>query len=45
MVLSDSLEMVGVELKATWAQTRRANGEIVQHSKCMEIWKVHGPYL
>ena len=30
MVLSDSLEMVGVELKATWSQTRKANGDIIQ---------------
>ena len=41
MVLSDSLEMVGVELKATWAQTRRANGEIVQErvSNTVNAWK------
>ena len=30
LVLSDSLQMVGVELKATWQQTRKANGDIVQ---------------
>ena len=30
LVLSDNLEMVGVELKATWQQTRKANGDIVQ---------------
>ena len=30
MVLSESLEMVGVELKATWAKATRANGDIVQ---------------
>ena len=30
MVLSDSLEMVGVELKATWSQTRKVNGDVIQ---------------
>ena len=30
MVLSESLEMVGVELKATWSQTRKANGDFIQ---------------
>ena len=30
MVLADSLEMVGVELKATWSQTRKVNGDIIQ---------------
>ena len=30
MVLSDSLDMVGVELKATWSKTRQANGNVIQ---------------
>ena len=30
MVISDSLEMVGVELRATWIQTRKVNGDIIQ---------------
>ena len=30
MTISDHLEMIGVELRATWNQTRRVNGEIVQ---------------
>ena len=30
MILSDHLDMVGVQLKATWTQTRKANGDIVQ---------------
>ena len=30
MVLSDHLDMVGVELKATYTQTRKANGDILQ---------------
>jgi hypothetical protein len=29
MVLSDHLDMVGVQLKATWTQTRKANCDIV----------------
>ena len=29
-VLSDSLEMVGVEVKSSWVQTRKANGDIIQ---------------
>ena len=41
MVLSDSLEMVGVELKSTWTQTRKANGEIIQTrvSNTINSWK------
>ena len=41
MALSDSLEMVGVELKATWAQTRKANGDIIQTrvSNTIRAWK------
>ena len=30
MTLSDHLEMIGVELRSTWSQTRKANGDIVQ---------------
>ena len=30
MSISDHLDMVGVELRATWTQTRKANGDIVQ---------------
>ena len=41
MVLSDSLEMVGVELKATWSQTRKVNGDIIQArvSSIINAWK------
>ena len=41
MVLTDSLEMVGVELKATWAQTKKANGDIIQTrvSNTVNAWK------
>ena len=30
MSISDHLEMLGVELRATWSQTRKANGDICQ---------------
>ena len=30
MTISDHLEMLGVELKATWSQTKKANGDICQ---------------
>ena len=30
MTISDHLEMLGVELKASWVQTRKANGDILQ---------------
>ena len=30
MTISDHLEMLGVELRATWSQTRKANGDICQ---------------
>ena len=41
MVLSDSLEMIGVELKATWSQTRKVNGDIIQArvSSIINAWK------
>ena len=45
MVLSDSLEMVGAELKASWLQTRKANGDIIQTrlSNTINACKVYGP--
>ena len=41
MTISDSLDMVGVVLKSTWVQTRKANGEIVQArvSNTVNAWK------
>ena len=41
LVLSDSLEMVGVELKSSWTQTRKVNGDIVQSrvSNTVNSWK------
>jgi hypothetical protein len=30
MTISDHLEMIGVELRSTWTQTRKANGDTVQ---------------
>ena len=30
MTISDHLEMLGVELRSTWTQTRKANGDILQ---------------
>ena len=41
MVLSDSLEMVGVELKANWVQTRKTNGDIIQNrvNTTINAWK------
>ena len=30
MIISDHLDMVGVQLKATWTQTKKVNGDIVQ---------------
>ena len=41
LLLSDSLQMVGVELKATWQQTRKANGDIVQSrvSNTINAWR------
>ena len=41
MTISDHLDMVGVELRATWSKTRKANGDIVQgrvSSTCRQ-WK------
>ena len=41
MTLTDELEMVGVELKATWTQTRKANGDAIQKrvSSKINLWK------
>ena len=41
MVISDHLDMVGVELRANWTQTRKANGDIIQKriSNTMNPWK------
>ena len=41
MTISDHLDMVGVELRATWSQTRKANGDIVQSrvSSTCKQWK------
>ena len=41
MVLSDHLDMVGVQLRATWTQTRKCNGDIVQQrvSDTVNPWK------
>ena len=41
MTISDHLEMVGVELRATWVQTRKANGDIVQQkvADTVKLWK------
>ena len=41
MVLSDHLDMVGVQLRATWTQTRKVNCDIVQKrvSTTINTWK------
>ena len=41
MTISDYLEMVGVELRATWTQTRKCNGDIVQKrvSNIVGLWR------
>ena len=41
MTLTDELEMVGVELKATWTQTRKTNGDAIQKrvSSKINLWK------
>ena len=41
MVISDHLDMVGVELRSTWTQTRKANGDIIQKrlSDTINPWK------
>ena len=46
MTISDHLEMVGVELRASWTQTQRANGEIIQRrvEDTVKLWKT-GKYM
>ena len=46
MTISDHLEMVGVELRATWAQTRKVNGDIIQSrvGNTIKRWK-SGKYM
>ena len=41
MTIRDHLEMVGVELRATWSQTKKANGDIVlvRVSNTCKQWK------
>ena len=41
MIISDHLDMVGVQLKATWTQTRKCNGDIVQQrvSNTINSWR------
>ena len=41
MVLTDCLDMVGVELKAGWVQTRKCNGDTIQNrvSSVVGSWK------
>ena len=41
MIISDHLDMVGVQLKATWTQTRKCNGDIVQErvSNTINSWR------
>ena len=41
MAISDHLDMVGVELRSTWTQTRKANGDILQNRITIPInpWK------
>ena len=41
MTLSDHLDMVGVQLRATWTQTRKANGDIIQErvSNTVNPWR------
>ena len=41
MVISDHLDMLGVQLRATWTQTRKSNGDIIQQrvSNTINSWK------
>ena len=47
MTISDHLDMLGLELRASWTQTRKANGYMVQSivestiKKSVEEWEVH----
>ena len=46
MSISDHLDMLGVELRSTWVQTRKANGDISQFrvEKTIRQWKA-GKYM
>ena len=41
LILSDHLDMVGVQLRATWTQTRKCNGDVVQQrvSDTINPWR------
>ena len=41
MSLSDHLEMLGVELRSTWTQTRKANGDALQErvDNIIKLWR------
>ena len=41
MVIADHLDMVGVQLKASWIQTRKVNGDIIQQrvSSTINSWR------
>ena len=41
MSLSDHLEMLGVELRSTWTQTRKANGDALQEKvdNIIKLWR------
>ena len=41
MIISDPLDMVGVELRHTWTQTRKVNGDLIQSRVANTInpWK------
>jgi hypothetical protein len=41
MTISDNFKMVGVELRTTWSQTRKANDDIVQQrvADTVKLWK------
>ena len=41
MTISDHLEMIGVELRSSWTQTKKANGDIMQErvANTIRLWK------
>ena len=41
MAISDHLDMIGVELRATWTQTRKHNGEALQSrvDNTIKLWR------
>ena len=47
MTLSDHLDMVGVTLMATWAKTKKANGDAAikdqKYCQSLESWQI-SPY-